>query len=722
MFQLSWTLFATQFSLSLLLITPSVVNSYLHQSKDSLRDALDILARKQRSLDISSHQLQNYYNPLTTIKYADVPIIDDDDDDDDDNNDDDEDDLNFIFMNDSDELNGINKKNFQRINDIKFIMDSLRNLKSRLKIKSSHHNNEPSLFRERERIGSHKRDTGHLNVENKNYNDLTQSILNTLHNSPLYNNDAFDDTDEYPGSRTIPANDLSIEMFQPLFSNKYKDDQRDEINFDNGRQSFTQLSPSNTIAKQIAMVHYPISREYKNSMKRFPIAKRSENIKKLSDLKSSQEAKDPEVAQDLKSLFGTHTILKENLTTFSNIHNHNSNHINNKMEHNYKRTNVNKFKRMEYTTTNFPTGDMTKRNNSGQDEIEPTIISSMNNIEDKLKIKKNKIKKSIDWSEYFGIDRRRKKTELLARPGTQDQDDEWLLQKYYTIISENLRHNHLLLLNNDNKTKSDESDDNGGEKRDKFEQIDERLKNVKNLIMKDPAMNSMSDNNPEVDSQQFKDVIMARLAAAYSLDKMRRALNDFKNSIGFEYPTTTSQKSIKYEDNNLSNKHINQNKRQNINNSNMKYSAKLHYDNHYPDLELYNECSELSRIETSCEFIERRGSYSLFIPCVMYKICRLCDNKKLCAIELLMEANRICDSNFDARDSLDLQKQCLQHAFMILQMRPLRIITETPNCYNGILINSCLRHYQHSNRPMQHHNINDDVNKDLNPISDQRWI
>ncbi|KAK0098687.1 hypothetical protein PV326_005098 [Microctonus aethiopoides] len=702
MFQLSWTLFATQFSLSLLLITPSVVNSYLHQSKDSLRDALDILARKQRSLDISSQQSQNYYNPLRTIKYADVPIMDDDDDDDDDdNNDDNEDDLDFISMNDSDELNDIDEKNFQRINDIKFIMDSLRNLKSRLKTKSPQHDNEPSLFRERERIGSNKRDTEHLNVENHNHNDLTQSFLYTLHNSPLYNNDALDGSDEYPGLHALPANDLSVEMFQPSFYDKYKDDQRDKINFDGGRRSFTQLSPSTTMAKQIAMVHYPISRNYKTNMKRFPIAKRSENTKKLSDIRSSQESTDPKVAQDLKSLFGTHTILKENSTTFSNIHDHNSNHINNKMEHNYEQTNLDKYKRMESTATNFPTGDMTKHNNDGQNEVEPTIMASMNNIEDKSKMKKNKIKKNIDWSEYFGIDRRRKKTELLAQPGTQDQDDEWLLQKYYTIIAENLRNNHLLSLNNDNKTESDGSDgDNGGEKRDKLEQMDERLKNVKNLIMKDAAKYSMSDNDAEVDSQQFKDVVMARLAAAYSLEKMRRALNDFKNSIGIEHPTTTSQKSAKYKDNNFSNKHINHDKRQNINNIDMRHPVKLHYDNHIPDLELYNECSELSRIETSCKFVERRDSYSLFIPCVMYKICRLCDNKRLCATELLLETNRICDSNFDARDSLDLQKQCLQYALMILQMRPLRIITETSNCYNGILINSCLRHYQQLNRPM----------------------
>lgn len=42
--------------------------------------------------------------------------------------------------------------------------------------------------------------------------------------------------------------------------------------------------------------------------------------------------------------------------------------------------------------------------------------------------------KGIDWSQYFGIDRRRKKAVLAARPGTQNQDDAFFLQRYYRVI------------------------------------------------------------------------------------------------------------------------------------------------------------------------------------------------------------------------------------------------------------------------------------------------
>lgn len=42
-------------------------------------------------------------------------------------------------------------------------------------------------------------------------------------------------------------------------------------------------------------------------------------------------------------------------------------------------------------------------------------------------------KKSVDWSQYFGIDRRKKKATFTAGQGTQNQDDEWMLQRYYEV-------------------------------------------------------------------------------------------------------------------------------------------------------------------------------------------------------------------------------------------------------------------------------------------------
>lgn len=42
-------------------------------------------------------------------------------------------------------------------------------------------------------------------------------------------------------------------------------------------------------------------------------------------------------------------------------------------------------------------------------------------------------KKSVDWSQYFGLDRRRKKAVYMARPDTREEDERYLLQKYYEV-------------------------------------------------------------------------------------------------------------------------------------------------------------------------------------------------------------------------------------------------------------------------------------------------
>lgn len=70
-------------------------------------------------------------------------------------------------------------------------------------------------------------------------------------------------------------------------------------------------------------------------------------------------------------------------------------------------------------------------------------------------------------------------------------------------------------------------DKEGGEKRDKLQQMDSKLKNMKNLMIEE-AVQVGSKNN--MDSQEVKDEIMSRLAAAYSLEKLRRALNELSSS------------------------------------------------------------------------------------------------------------------------------------------------------------------------------------------------
>lgn len=43
-------------------------------------------------------------------------------------------------------------------------------------------------------------------------------------------------------------------------------------------------------------------------------------------------------------------------------------------------------------------------------------------------------KKSVNWSDYFGIDKRKKKSTFMPKPGSQNQDDNWFLERYYKVI------------------------------------------------------------------------------------------------------------------------------------------------------------------------------------------------------------------------------------------------------------------------------------------------
>ena len=70
-----------------------------------------------------------------------------------------------------------------------------------------------------------------------------------------------------------------------------------------------------------------------------------------------------------------------------------------------------------------------------------------------------------------------------------------------------------------------ENEREGADKKDKLLQMDSRLKNIKDLIIEE-ALNADGE-----DIQEIKDKVMSRLAAAYSLEKMRRALKEFRDSV-----------------------------------------------------------------------------------------------------------------------------------------------------------------------------------------------
>ncbi|XP_078046437.1 uncharacterized protein LOC144474915 isoform X2 [Augochlora pura] len=148
---------------------------------------------------------------------------------------------------------------------------------------------------------------------------------------------------------------------------------------------------------------------YRIMDKRYPVAKRSPQPPK-------KQATDPKVVQDLGALFGTQSSTNHN-HTYDRNHDHGHDH-----DHNHKQQKHESA--TEAPKVNLPMKDQ-KDNATKNEKPKPIEVR----------------KKSIDWSQYFGIDRRRKKSLFMPGQGTQNQDDEWMLQRYYENMGNNLRGN-----------------------------------------------------------------------------------------------------------------------------------------------------------------------------------------------------------------------------------------------------------------------------------------
>uniref|UniRef100_A0A6B2E8S2 Putative calponin similarity domain-containing protein n=1 Tax=Phlebotomus kandelakii TaxID=1109342 RepID=A0A6B2E8S2_9DIPT len=128
-------------------------------------------------------------------------------------------------------------------------------------------------------------------------------------------------------------------------------------------------------------------------------------------------------------------------------------------------------------------------------------------------------KKSIQWSKYFGIDRKKKSAYINEKYKSmmKKSEEEYPLQHF---------HRHDSGAEREKKQVSEE----------KLENMDQKLKNIEDLIIDETikytgAHEGISD--PE-DIQRLKDHVISRLATAYSLEKMRKALERLKDSVETE--------------------------------------------------------------------------------------------------------------------------------------------------------------------------------------------
>lgn len=146
-------------------------------------------------------------------------------------------------------------------------------------------------------------------------------------------------------------------------------------------------------------------------------------------------------------------------------------------------------------------------------------------------------KKSIDWSDYFGLDRRKKSEENL--------DNEWLMERYHkamAITSKRSAEYPLQHFRNHDQESKKKSQEIYEVKKDakseeaKIREMDEKLKSIEDSIV-DDALKYTGAHEGTTDSkeiQEVKDRVISRLAAAYSLEKMRRALGEYKMNIAKE--------------------------------------------------------------------------------------------------------------------------------------------------------------------------------------------
>nr|AAN71561.1 RH30075p [Drosophila melanogaster] len=129
-------------------------------------------------------------------------------------------------------------------------------------------------------------------------------------------------------------------------------------------------------------------------------------------------------------------------------------------------------------------------------------------------------KKSIDWSQYFGLDRKKKslqKKENLKKRSDTDSST-----------------------NNDEEDDEDDSSEAEKKKRDfdaeKLDSMDKKLQSIEDFIIDETIKYTGAHEglNSKDDIRRIKDHVLSRLATAYSLERMRRALDKLRRSVDNE--------------------------------------------------------------------------------------------------------------------------------------------------------------------------------------------
>ncbi|CAH2102167.1 unnamed protein product [Euphydryas editha] len=308
-----------------------------------------------------------------------------------------------------------------------------------------------------------------------------------------------------------------------------------------------------------------------------------------------------------------------------------------------------------------------------------------------IKIKK----KSIDWSDYFGIDKRFKKSVSFINNLNEDR----LKKQYFDTFNKEViyplnsfRKNNYAKRNyvqskpnmetdieiNDQLQDQIEKRNSETDNESKLDNIDKKLKNMEGLIV-DEALR-YSNIGEEIDSkeeQEMKEKLLTKLAAAYSLEKMRKALKEFKQSLQMQKASSAhsspdkrvvikkekslmtndipkqSEKIEDFEDEQGAGQYLNGKMEEQLSEGYMGGSGS-HHSPVMSTVSSMGSCPVLAKIVQRCRGVDLlagdRGQ--LFLPlCSLHQICYLCGEAPptTCDLVFLSEADSACEGDMSCQ-------------------------------------------------------------------------
>ncbi|XP_045481818.1 uncharacterized protein LOC123685960 [Harmonia axyridis] len=373
---------------------------------------------------------------------------------------------------------------------------------------------------------------------------------------------------------------------------------------------------------------------YWSNFRHIPVTKRSSEYPKLSKDKKLKRAgkTDPKIEKDLSSVFSG--IEKKKPLKYPK-----------KSDEPKKGKKEPEIKRSNNVKTEMKKND-TKKTTEEIASEKPIQIS----------------KKSIDWSDYFGLDRRKK---------SKDLDKQWMVDRYHKAIAVSKKNVEYPLQSFRNHEGIKNAKRVKGETDDmKLETMDRKLKMIEDEIV-DDALKYTGANEGVTDPKDIAEVedgIISRLAKAYSIEKMRRALGEYKMLVDKEREKFKKEEEDYVEDDTFSeDKRVSVPRKQAVDpNRDVKVednhikctqgNADCDEENYKTPLELLEqmnyEIGGCPKIQRDCRQVASlQGPYAKVFEeaCNIHQTCMLCGNNswypvaKQCNTLYLSKTDELCD-------------------------------------------------------------------------------